>query len=94
MQKLKWISFQSNGHDGGNHPNCRCHYTLTKIMRKIRIFFSKFTQNENIFVKIGELFAAHFDKNILILRKIGEKILSFSHDFLMIIVSVVAGVTY
>jgi len=43
-------------------------------------FFKKKSQNENIFVKIGKLFA-NFDKNILILRKLG----TFFCLFLMII---------
>jgi len=35
-------------------------------------FFLEFSQNENIFVKIGKIFA-HFDRNILILRFSLEK---------------------
>jgi len=31
----------------------------------------QFSQNDNLFVQIGELFA-NFDKNILILRKLGK----------------------
>jgi len=49
--------------------------------------FPKFSQNENLVVKIGKLFA-NFDKNILIFEKNEENPLSFSHDFLTIFVIV------
>jgi len=52
-----------------------------KILRKRQKMFSKW----EYFVKMGELFS-HFDKNILILRKLGT--IFFSHDFLTIFVSV------
>jgi len=39
------------------------------------------SQNENIFVKIGELFA-NFDKNILTLRKLGKTFYLFLQIFL------------
>jgi len=62
--------------------------TLTKIMRKFeekkRENCPLFSQNENIFVKIGEYFA-NFDKNTLI----REIFLSFSQDFVTIFVSAV-----
>jgi len=42
--------------------------------------FPQFSQNENIFVKIIELFA-HFDINILILRKLGTVFCLFLRIF-------------
>jgi len=45
-----------------------------------------FSQNENIFVKKGKLFT-HLKKNILILRKCGEKNPYFSQKFPMIFAS-------
>jgi len=65
-------------------PHWQNHRT---IWRKIQIFFFKFSQNENIFVKIVQL-SAHFDKNLLILRNVGEKKTS-SPNFAMILPSAV-----
>jgi len=48
--------------------------------------FPKFSQGENVFVKMGELFA-HFDKHILILRTFEEKVLPFSPIFVIVIAS-------
>jgi len=53
---------------------------LTKNIGKFGDFFSsKCSQSENIFVKMGKLFAL-FDKNILNPTKFGENP-SFSHFF-------------
>jgi len=52
-------------------------------LEKKKDFSRKSSQNENIFVKMGELFT-HFDKTILILRTFARKI----RIFLMIFVSV------
>jgi len=43
--------------------------------------FSQISQNEHIFLKLSKLFA-HFDKNILILRKFVEKIRIFIQNLL------------
>jgi len=55
---------------------------LTKITGKFGekdgIFLSKCSQNENIFGKMGNLIA-HFEKNILILRKCGKNYQSHCH---------------
>jgi len=61
-------------------------HALTKIMGKFGEkyrFFSKFSENENTLVKMGELLG-HFDKNILILRTF-RKIFGI---FLMIFLSI------
>ena len=51
--------------------------TLTKILGKTTWIHS---QNENVLVKFGQLLA-HFDKNILILRKFDKKSRNFTYDF-------------
>jgi len=54
-----------------------------KIMIKRQQKCPQLFQNDNIFVKIDELFA-NFDKNILTLRKLGKisvPFSTFSHDF-------------
>jgi len=51
-----------------------------KIWRKRQKIVPKFSQNEDIFVKMGELFA-HFDKNIIILRTFGNILCIFLKMF-------------
>jgi len=76
---LLYINYPPRPYTDKNHK---------KIWRKRQKTFPNFLKNENIFVKIGELFA-NFDKKILILRKSAVFFSKFSYDFFSVLKAVV-----